>query len=58
MDAVRLEQAKRYLCDRGIAVAGDNWLLVFSEQSALTRGFKRWTGQSPVKWRIAVLDGH
>lgn len=55
MDKVRCHQAKLYLGDRTIAVAEVSWLLGFSEQSSFTRAFKRWTGQSPARWRGALL---
>ncbi len=33
------------------ALAEVGALLGYTEQSALSRAFKRWTGQAPVQWR-------
>jgi AraC-like DNA-binding protein len=54
LDEVRLEWARLYLSDPGIALAEISWLLGFSEQSAFSRAFKRGTGRSPTAWRSEV----
>ena len=51
VDAVREERAKSLLASADVAVAEVSWLLGFSEQSAFTRAFRRWTGSSPTEWR-------
>lgn len=51
VDAVREERAKGFLRSGDVALAEVSWLLGFSEQSAFTRAFRRWTGLSPTEWR-------
>jgi AraC-like DNA-binding protein len=51
LDEVRLEWARLYLADPGIALSEISWLLGFSEPSAFSRAFKRGTGRSPSEWR-------
>lgn len=48
---VRHEMASRYLADESMAITDVAFLLGFSETSALTRAFKRWTGLTPTQWR-------
>ncbi|MBY4866854.1 AraC family transcriptional regulator [Burkholderia sp. Bp9017] len=40
-----------YLNDPRLTLAEVAWLLGYSEHSALTRAFRRWTGESPQQWR-------
>lgn len=51
VDAVREERAKAFLRSGDVSLAEVSWLLGFSEQSAFTRAFRRWTGASPTEWR-------
>jgi AraC-like DNA-binding protein len=51
LDGVRLEWAKTYLEQADVGLCEVSWLLGFSEQSAFTRAFKRWTGMSPGRFR-------
>lgn len=51
VDAVRSETARALLADPTIAVSEIAFLLGFSEQSAFTRAFKRWTGETPAAAR-------
>lgn len=51
VDAVRAERAQAFLRSRDVSLAEVSWLLGFSEQSAFTRAFRRWTGLSPTEWR-------
>lgn len=48
---VRAELAQQYLREPGVSLAEVAWLLGFSDQSAFTRAFKRWTGVTPGAWR-------
>lgn len=48
---VRRERAESFLASREVSVAEVSWLLGFSEQSAFTRAFRRWTGRSPTEYR-------
>jgi len=50
---VRRERAEALLSAREISVAEVSFLLGFSEQSAFTRAFRRWTGHSPTRFRQA-----
>ncbi|WP_176041659.1 AraC family transcriptional regulator [Burkholderia stabilis] len=40
-----------HLNDPRLTVAEVAWLLGYSEHSAFTRAFRRWTGESPQQWR-------
>ena len=51
LDETRHELARRYLDDQGKSVTEITFLLGFSEQSAFTRAFKRWSGMSPSAYR-------
>lgn len=45
--------AKAHLQAARLPMSDIALLLGYSEQSAFTRAFKRWTGQSPMQWRQA-----
>lgn len=51
LDETRHELARRYLDDASKSVTEITFLLGFSEQSAFTRAFKRWSGMSPSTYR-------
>ena len=48
---VRRERAETFLRAGDVSVAEVSWLVGFSEQSAFTRAFRRWTGASPSAFR-------
>lgn len=50
-EAVRGELAKGYLTDPSVSVTEVAFLLGYSEESAFNRAFRRWTGESPGRWR-------
>lgn len=52
----RLELAQRYLEDPQRSVTEVTFLLGFSEHSAFTRAFKRWSGVAPSAYRAARLE--
>jgi AraC-like DNA-binding protein len=51
LDQTRHDLARRYLDDPAKSVTEITFLLGFSEQSAFTRAFKRWSGTSPSGYR-------
>jgi len=51
VDGVRADTARMLLSDPTIALSEIAFLLGFSEQSAFTRAFKRWTGETPAAAR-------
>jgi AraC-like DNA-binding protein len=53
LDEVRRERALVFLGAPDVSIAEVSWLLGFSEQSAFTRAFRRWTGEAPSGWRRA-----
>lgn len=55
LDTMREGTAKSYLNDSKISITEAAYLLGFSEQSAFTRAFKRWTGSSPNEYRKGGL---
>lgn len=55
--AVRAGLAREYLGDRRLGVGEVAYLLGFSEPSAFTRAFRRWTGQTPRAFREAQARG-
>jgi AraC-like DNA-binding protein len=51
----RERAARGYLERREVAIAEVAWLLGFSDQSAFTRAFRRWTGMTPARYRQRAL---
>lgn len=51
-DEVRSRLATGYLADPRVSVAEVAFLLGFSDQSSFNRAFRRWTGQTPGRWRL------
>ncbi|MEM9865854.1 MAG: AraC family transcriptional regulator ligand-binding domain-containing protein [Myxococcota bacterium] len=51
LDEARFAAAKAHLADRALSLAEVAWLVGFSDQSAFTRAFRRWSGGPPGKWR-------
>lgn len=47
------QSAETHLRSGQLAMSDIAQLLGYSEQSAFTRAFKRWTGQSPLQWQQA-----
>lgn len=56
LDRSRAELAREYLGDRGLALTDIALLLGFSEQSAFTRAFRRWTGETPAQVRKRLRE--
>ncbi len=54
LDRTREQLARQYLGDPALSLAEIALLLGYSEQSAFTRSFRRWTGQTPLVWRRGV----
>ncbi|MEM1019223.1 MAG: AraC family transcriptional regulator ligand-binding domain-containing protein [Pseudomonadota bacterium] len=52
VDAARRELAEKLLRETDYALAEVAFLTGFSEQSAFTRAFKRWRGQTPRSYRL------
>lgn len=50
-ESTRQHLAEEYLRDRRLTLSEVAALLGYSEQSAFTRSFRRWTGQGPKAWR-------
>jgi AraC-like DNA-binding protein len=50
-DDVRGRLAVGYLADARVSIAEVAFLLGFSDQSSFNRAFRRWTGESPGRWR-------
>jgi AraC-like DNA-binding protein len=51
VDETRRDMALRYLDDPGKSATDIAFLLGYSQQSAFTRAFRRWTGKSPSAYR-------
>ncbi|MFP2931933.1 helix-turn-helix domain-containing protein, partial [Pyxidicoccus sp. 3LG] len=50
-DAVRRERAFQLLRDGQLAQFEIAFLLGFSDPSAFTRAFRRWSGRTPLAWQ-------
>ena len=51
LDEVRKELAERYIEDQTRTISEVSFLLGFSESSAFSRAFRRWTGEAPSRYR-------
>ncbi|WP_156508573.1 AraC family transcriptional regulator, partial [Oleiphilus sp. HI0132] len=57
VEEVRQREAERYLKENKVSISEVAFLLGFSELSAFSRAFKRWTGESPAKFRAKSFNG-
>ncbi len=55
VDKARRDLAERLLRDTDYPLSDIAFLTGFSDQSAFTRAFKRWSGQTPRSYRLEVL---
>lgn len=56
VDEVSFEIARQILEDSSIEIVQIASILGFSNASAFTRSFRRWSGTTPAVWRIAARD--
>ena len=54
LEETRLELARSYVRDLDTELAEVGFLLGFSDHSAFTRAFKKWTGKTPSEARLAA----
>jgi AraC-like DNA-binding protein len=52
LDALRHDMALKYLQDPALTLSQITFLLGYSELSAFSHAFKRWTGTTPGEWRV------
>ena len=57
VDDTRRDLALRFMEDPRRSLVDITFELGFSQQSALTRAFRRWTGMSPSDWRQRLQSG-
>ena len=57
VDELRRDASESYVRDDGLTLAQIAHLLGYAEQSAFTAAFRRWTGQSPGRFRATELSG-
>lgn len=57
VDEVRCALAEQHLRSKQVNVAEIGYLLGFSEPSAFSRAFKRWTGRTPLEFRASPARG-
>lgn len=53
LEEVRSRLAKRYLSDTDLRLDQIAYLTGYSDPAALARAFKRWTGTTPMQYRVA-----
>ncbi len=57
VEELRQQLATRCLAERAFPLGRITYLLGYSDLSAFTRAFRRWTGRTPSEWR-AELSAH
>jgi AraC-like DNA-binding protein len=57
VDELRRDMATGYLADPELSLSQIAYLLGYAEQSAFTSAFRRWTGRSPRRFRLAPPPG-
>jgi AraC-like DNA-binding protein len=56
VEELRRELADRYLAERAFPLGRITYLLGYSDLSAFSRAFRRWTGRTPSEWRAELLQ--
>ena len=51
LNELRLGLARQYLSEDDLKIAEVAWLLGYQEISAFSHAVKRWTGETPTRWR-------
>ena len=51
LNELRLALAHQYLCKDDLKIAEVAWLVGYQEISAFSHAVKRWTGETPSRWR-------
>jgi AraC-like DNA-binding protein len=57
VEDTRRKLALRFIEDPGRTLGDITFELGFSQQSAFTRAFRRWTGAAPSQWRERYAAG-
>ena len=57
VDEISFEIARQLLEDSTLEIIQIALLLGYSNASAFTRAFRRWSGTTPARWRLAAKDG-
>ena len=57
VDEISFEIARQLLEDSTLEIIQIALLLGYSNASAFTRAFRRWSGTTPARWRVAAKDG-
>jgi AraC-like DNA-binding protein len=55
VEELRQQLAHKYLAERAFSLGRITYLLGYSDLSAFTRAFRRWTGRTPSNWRAELL---
>ena len=58
LNETRIEIAKQYVQNKNMNLTKIAFLLGFSEQSPFSRFFKRWTGKSPIQYRMTACESN
>jgi AraC-like DNA-binding protein len=56
LDNLRLELAHQYLADPALSLSEIALMLGYSEQSAFSRAFRKWTGETPLQVRKTLAS--
>jgi AraC-like DNA-binding protein len=55
VEELRRQLACKYLAERAVPLGQITYLLGYSDLSAFTRAFRRWTGRTPSEWRAGLV---
>ncbi|HEJ2575411.1 TPA: helix-turn-helix transcriptional regulator [Pseudomonas aeruginosa] len=57
LDELRQQLAKQYLADPALSLSEIALMLGYSEQSAFSRAFRGWYGETPLRYRKKPTGG-
>jgi AraC-like DNA-binding protein len=56
LEGTRRDLAKKFLAQPELSLTDVCYLLGFSDQSNFTKAFKRWTGETPTRYRLTLTN--